>query len=122
MPFVVPSTLLLSGNIGIEVIVRCPMSGYAMNTGGIFIAKKCEDCQDCDACRRMQDMYDTCEYIGGTTRCTCEVKRAQQRLLNVKRESKQTVLRSASTTRTRVRYWLDYLKEQREEIERDGLD
>ena len=95
-----------------------------MNTGGTSTVsvEKHPGCMDCDACLRMQDMYGTCEYIGETERCTCSVKRTQQRLLERKTEFKQAVLKSESTDRVRVRYWMRYMREQRKEIERLGLD
>lgn len=77
-----------------------------------------EGCRDCSACLRMQEMYGTCEYIGETHRCECAIARSRERLLE-KPEPKQTVLKSESTTRTRIAYWMNYMREQRELIRRE---
>lgn len=116
--------MLLSGNTGIELTGRCQRYGSVTCTGGISTVpgNNHPGCMDCDACRRMQEMYGTCEYIGETERCTCSVLRAQKNLIERRTESKQSVLRSESTTIVRYRYWLRYLEEQRKEIEKQGLD
>lgn len=113
--------MLLSGNTGIEQTGRCQKYGFVIYIGGMSTMSHLE-CMNCDACRRMQEMYGTCEYIGETERCTCSVLRAQKNLIERRTESKQSVLRSESTTIVRYRYWLRYLEEQRKEIEKQGLD
>ena len=107
------------GRLGIEVLVRCQTYGFVTITGGISIIQRHENCRDCDACVRMQNMFGTCEYIGETLRCTCDEKRARERL-GTRRKSVQTVLDSESTAYVRYRYWLGYLDEQRKQIERES--
>lgn len=62
-----------------------------------------------EGCHRYYDGEDYGVEI--TWHClTC--KQPESRLFDRKKESKQEVLRSASTDRTRVRYWMRWLRQQ----------
>lgn len=108
--------LSILGSIGRNALVQCRRYGYVTNIGGKYMAQRHDGCRDCDACKRMQAMYGTCEYVGETHRCECPQRRSRERLLERKCEPRQTVLQTDSTERTRVRYWFDYLRQQRDLI------
>lgn len=115
-PFAAQSMLSILGSIGRNAPAACRRYGYATNIGGKYIAQRHDGCRDCPACVRMQAMYGTCEYVGETHRCECPQRRSRERLFQRRRGTRQTVLQSDSTERTRVRYWFDYLRQQRELI------
>lgn len=97
---------LSSGSIGIEVKVRCQISGYVMITGGIGLSAKPELLHDCAVCVFLQEKFGTCEYMhqANPSRCTCWMTQPK-----VKRNV-QSVLQTKSTDRERLRYWRHWAK------------
>jgi hypothetical protein len=57
----------------------------------------------------MQNMHGTCEYVAKTERCTCD------RLLNMEQlgrrtKNVQSTLKTESTDRVRLRYWIRWAR------------
>lgn len=84
-----------------------------MTIGVRFVVIKHEGCQDCPACTRMQEMYGTCEYVGGTDRCECASIEYRKNLGN-RTKNEQGILQTGSTDAVRYRYWKRWLQDQKE--------
>lgn len=119
VPSVGTKVTVLYGNIGTVLQHLCLKYGYVIIIGVSGLVTRHEGCRDCDACKRMQDLYGTCEYVGETERCECKLRRYRENL-GKRRKSVQTYLQTDSTAWTRYRYWLDYLDQQRQEIEEES--
>ena len=59
-----------------------------------------------------QSYYDGEDYGAEIIWHCLKCREPESKLFDTKKESKQEVLRSASTDRTRIRYWMRWLKEQ----------
>lgn len=97
---------LLFGFIGIELKIRCRMSGYVMITGGIGLATEFELKHDCSVCLSLQDKFGTCEYMHqvNPSRCTCVLFKTKAK------KNVQSVLQTNSTEGARLRYWRQWMK------------
>lgn len=108
MQFVDNPDRLLSGSIGIEVRIRCQISGYVMNTGGIGLSAEHELKHDCAVCQNLIGRFGTCEYMhqANPSRCTCWMSQPKVR------KNVQSVLKTNSTEGARLRYWREWAKSE----------
>lgn len=61
---------------------------------------------DCPSCSRLIELFGTCEHMhqAAPERCTCV-----RPLTNKPSQNRQAVLESASTIRTRLSYWRNWM-------------
>lgn len=91
------------GSIGIAQRHQCPTSCFVISAGGNGLD---EVNHDCTSCRNLIELYGTCEYMhqAKPERCKCV-----RLLTNKPAQNRQAVIESASTTRTRLAYWRNWM-------------
>jgi hypothetical protein len=62
----------------------------------------------CETCKRLLEVHGTCEYVLPWY-CSCILFE-----LGTRKRNTQSLLKTSSTDRTRVRYWLKKLKDSAE--------
>ena len=71
---------------------------------------------ECPTCVRLIEKFGTCEYMHQTNDVMCTCKLFQKK----KSRNEQQVLQTDSTTGARLRYWRDWLKNQKWVLDRDA--
>ena len=102
-PSVAEEERQLCGNTGIEVRNPCQRYGSVTTIGVIGLEPKHLK-HDCRVCLSLIDEFGTCEYMHQANPgvCTCRFTAP------VVKQSRQTVLETESTVRTRVRFWMEW--------------
>ena len=94
---------LLCGNTGIEVNYPCQRYGFVTTIGVIGLDLKHLK-HDCSVCASLIEEFGTCEYMHQANPgvCTCRFTAPRVKV------SRQTLLETESTVRTRVRFWMEW--------------
>jgi hypothetical protein len=102
-PSVAEEDKQLCGNTGTEVVSPCQRYGSVTTIGVIGLEPKHLK-HDCSVCLSLIDEFGTCEYMhqANPRVCTCRFTAP------VVKQSRQTVLETESTVRTRVRFWMEW--------------
>ena len=71
---------------------------------------------DCPTCVRLIEKFGTCEYMhqANAVMCTCKLYQKKQS------RNEQQVLQTDSTQGARLRYWRDWLRNQKWVLDRDA--
>ena len=101
-PSVAEEDKQLCGNTGIEARHPCQRYGSVTTIGVIGLQLKLK--HDCPVCLSLIDEFGTCEYMHQANPgvCTCRFTAPKVKV------SRQTVLETESTVRTRVRFWMEW--------------